>query len=528
MINFEGRACQLIAKIYYIPHIHLMRNTILLSFALVIISMAFITVVGVDEDLRPFCPLRTVLMTKDGPRALIVFGENAAEMDVDAAELIADYITSFGGTVRIINANLVTQSELEGNHLIVVGGPVANKLSKTVNETSRFSFFLSEDGWYLKLDFYPGGTWGGELEVGVVGAMPNPWNENYTLIYVAGINRYATYASAMELIEVGDYRNYWAVVVLNRYGNPLSLREYKIYKAPPPPPELSFLNITREKGIPYGVTRVWVITQEDRGWYIIRGAKENEYPLDGKYNAFYLENNVNQSRNLGFGENVTIFLGVYRDSTSYSLAAPSPWTWAVLRYSPLFSNFTLFAGGAVIYKNELVSIPWTNREAFLRIEAVEPDGTFEMVVFEYYGGALLGTDLIRLDLNVKRSGSFNISPGADGTPTTFDFYIRDYSTANGWVRIDLAVDYGYQPDDALNLTDINEVGDDVDPWDEVGLLVQYEDGKLWIVRTQRIFIPFCEGLLKDSCIDPYIWADCKPYILDDDDWLVATIPISGD
>ncbi len=505
-----------------------MRRTFLL-FVLIILSITILHKVrGVEENLRPFCPLKTVLMTKEGPKTLIVYGENAAHMDVEAAELISDYITSFGGDVTILNASRVTQSDLRGNHLIVVGGPVANTLSKTVNETSMFLFFKGEDGWYFKLDFSPGGTWGGNLEVGIVGAMPNPWNENYTLIYVAGTNRYATYASAIELVELGDSKDYWAVVVLNRYGLPLSLRDYKIYRPPPAPPEISFLNITREGDVPSGVTRVWVITQNDTGWYIIRGANDNEFPLNGKYNAFYLEKNVNQSRSIGLGENVSIFLGVYSSSYSYSLEAPGPWTWASVRYNPLFSNFTVFVEGAVLKKDELVPIPWTNGEAFLQIETIEPDGRFELVIFEYSGRVLLGTSLVRLNLSIERSGSFSISPGPDGNPTTINFYIPEFSLTTEWARIDLRIDYGPQTDHSLNLTDVNEVGDDIVPWDEVGFLLQFQASKLWIVKTHRIYVPFCEGLIKDSLVDPYVWTECKPYILDDDDWLVVTIPISGD
>ncbi len=506
-----------------------MKRVVLLSLILFILSMiVLIEIKGSDEDLRPFCPLKTVLMTKDGPRALIIYGENAAKMDVDSAELIAEHIASIGGEVTVLNSSAVSQSDLENNHLIVVGGPVANPLSETVNETSKFLFLLQEDGWYFKLDFSPSGTWGGELEVGVVGAMPNPWNENYTLIYVAGTNRYATSVSAQELIELGESKGYWAVVVLNRYGYPLPLRDYKIYEPPPTPPELYFLNITKEETVPSGVTRVWVITQDVTGWYIIRGAAPNEYPLNEEYNAFYLENNVNQSRSLGFGENVTIFFGVYSSSLSYPMDAPEPWTWASLRYNPLFSNFTIFVEGAILERNELIPIPWTDAKAFIQIETIEPDGRFELIVFEYVGESLLGTDIVRLNLTTEDSGSFDISPGPDGNSTTISFHIPEYSLTAGWARIDLRIDYGSQPDHSLNLTDVGEVGDDLDPWDEVGLLVEYQKSKLWIVKTQRIFVPFYEGLVKDSFIDPYVWAECKPYILDDDDWLVATIPISGD
>ena len=506
-----------------------MRSILLLSLAILILSTTIPTELrGDEEDLRPFCPLRTVLMTKDGPKALIIFGQKAAQMDVEAAELIADYIASIGGEATIMNASRVTQSDLEGNHLIVVGGPVANMLSETVNDTSRFIFILREDGWYFKLNFSPGGIWGGKFEVGIVGAMPSPWNENYTLIYVAGVNRYATYASAQELVELGDKADYWAVVVLNRYGLPLSLRNYRIHKPPPTPPELSFLNITKEGAVPSGVTRVWVITQNETGWYVIRGADPDEYPLNGEYNAFCLEKNVNQSRELGLGENVTIFLGVYSSSLSYPLEAPAPWTWASLCYNPLYSNFTVLVEGALLSKDQLVAIPWTEERAFLQIESIEPDGRFELVIFEYSDGVLLGTSLVRLNLTVERHGSFEISPGPDGNPTTIGFYVPTFSLTSGWARIDLRIDYGSQADHSLNLTDVEEVGDDLYPWDEVGLLVEYQADNLWIVKTQRIYVPFYEGLVKDSFIDPYVWTDCKPYILDDDDWLVATIPISGD
>ena len=492
---------------------------------IILVISLFRGVIGVEEDVRPFCPLKTVIMTGEGPRALIVFGENAAQMDVEASELIADYIISFGGEVRILNASMVTQSDLEGNHLIVVGGPVANQLSRTINETSRFSMFLGEDGWYLRVNASPGGTWGGRFEAGIVGAMPNPWNENYTLIYVAGINRYATLASAKELVELGESKDYWAVVVLNRQGLPLPLRSYKIYRPPPPPPELSFLNVTKEGEVPSGVIRVWVITQNDTGWYIIRGAEEDEFPLNGTYNAFYLENNVNQSRALGLGDNVSIFLGIYLNGNSYPLEAPEPWTWAEVRYNSLYTNFTLFAGDGYLRKDELVPIPWTGERAYLQVEALEPDGRFELAVFEYLGGMLMGTDLVRLNLSVSRSGSFDISPGPDGSPTVIKFQIPSYSVTEEWVRLDLMIDYGPQPDHSLNLTDTGEVGDDVNPWNDVGLLIEAQGGKLWVVRTQRILVPFCEGLVKDSLVDVCVWADCKPYILDEEDWLVATIPI---
>ncbi len=483
---------------------------------------------GYEEDLRPFCPLKTIIMTKHGPKALVIYGENAAKMDVDASQLIADYIQSIGGEAPVLNASKLTQLDLAHNHLIVVGGPVANELSRTVNETSRFSMFLREDGWYLRVNYTPGGTWGGKFEVGVVGAMPNPWNENYTLIYVAGINRYATFVSALKLIELGGSANYWAVVVLNRYGQPLPLREYRIYKLPPAPPELSFLNITEKGSVPQGVTRVWIIAHEESRWYVIRGASDGEYPLMNEYNAFYLEMSVNQSRSLGKGDNISIFLGVYSSRLSFELEAPEPWQHASIRYNPLYSNFTLFVEGAFLEKDELVPIPWTDNKAFIRIETMEQDGRFELVVFEYVGDVLLGTELVRLNLTRERAGSFQISPGPDLRPTQVGFYVSDFSLASKWAKIDLRIDFGPQADRSLNLTDLNEVGDDINPWEDLGYLIQYQEMKLWLIKSERVWVPYCEGLLRNSSVDPYLWTECKPYILGANDWLVATLPRSGD
>lgn len=483
-------------------------------------------------DAIAFCPLSQTLLTYEGLRATVIYGYNAAQMDIDAAEMIADHISSIGGEAIVLNASSVDATILEGGNLILVGGPEANHYSAEANELVEAKLVIRDGKWFVKLYPWSGFMWG--KRYGLVEGLANPWNENYTLIYVAGVDRYGTMASAKALLEMSDEIGVYAALIWYDRGFAIIIRKETILIPPTLPPELVFLNSTKPGGVPLDATRVWVILENVTGWYRLRNATQDQLVFNQSYNSFFLERNVNQSRAMGFGENVSMFLGRYFNSTVLELQVELPWTKAFLNHTPAFSNFSLYTMPALIEKGQVAPIPWSQGRAFLMIEEILADGTFQVFLLLLKDGGLVPWDLVTIDLDTTRRENLSISLGPDIQPTNVTFLVTENFTSTGWARMMLRVDFGFQPAGLLNLTDTAVVGDDLN-FSEIGLFVQGSGANLWVAKVGRMLVPYCEGLVKMQCgvaiVDPSVWEICqrsKRYLpFDEDDWLVAATAIPG-
>ncbi|WP_324736200.1 DUF4932 domain-containing protein [Thermococcus sp. SY098] len=147
-------------------------------------------------------------------RVIIVYGtqnpdESGNEYDKESALMLADWLRSAGISVEVKRDKELTNEDLESN-LIIIGGPVANELTKNLTKelVVRFSF---DSRWKLVRNFmavenpisfiFSNGSIKvaksddiapEEYPLGVVQTLRNSWNNEKFIIVIAGVDRYCT------------------------------------------------------------------------------------------------------------------------------------------------------------------------------------------------------------------------------------------------------------------------------------------------------------------------------------------------
>ncbi|MCD6373254.1 MAG: S-layer protein, partial [Thermococcus sp.] len=155
-------------------------------------------------------------------KVIIVYGtqnpdKSGTEYDRETAEeykrdLEKFFILYHGSDPEIIvkaDVNL-TENDLKEN-LILIGGPVANKITRELNDKLPITFVRDENGWSLKRnpgavkDFHAFLVANGDImkipldstipydgSIGALQTIRNPWNEKNFIIVLAGLTRYGT------------------------------------------------------------------------------------------------------------------------------------------------------------------------------------------------------------------------------------------------------------------------------------------------------------------------------------------------
>ena len=117
------------------------------------------------------------LKLSDFPKAfmestLIVVGDNASEIEMQAAKEIADYLENKSGNKPLIKKHSEISDEDKRNYnLIVVGTPKTNSLLEEV--------YVVADAMRVTEEFPGEGR-------GVLEILPNPWNEERVMLLVEG------------------------------------------------------------------------------------------------------------------------------------------------------------------------------------------------------------------------------------------------------------------------------------------------------------------------------------------------------
>ena len=170
----------------------------------------------------PITELWAVDRIKYMGKVIIVYGtqnpdKSGTEYDRETAEdykrgLERSFIWFYGSSPEIIvKADVdLTDDDLKEN-LILIGGPVANKITGELNDKLPITFIRDEKGWSLKRnpgavkDFHAflitneniielslDSTIPYDGSIGVLQAIRNPWNEKNFIIVLAGLTRYGT------------------------------------------------------------------------------------------------------------------------------------------------------------------------------------------------------------------------------------------------------------------------------------------------------------------------------------------------
>jgi len=174
------------------------------------------------QEKVPITPIRALdKVVKEG-EVLIIYGtqnsdEKGVEYDKATAELVKDYLTQFysqwPGEIKIevkMDIN-VTDEELKKN-LILVGGPVSNKIVQKIQDEFPFKFTYLNGTWVLErnqgfnttvkaflftnssieeIDFSKYRIYSSP-KTSILVTIRNPFMEDNYIIWIAGVNRYST------------------------------------------------------------------------------------------------------------------------------------------------------------------------------------------------------------------------------------------------------------------------------------------------------------------------------------------------
>ncbi len=129
-----------------------------------------------------------------GREVLIIYGQKAAEKDVKAANLINKSLMNVTNlSVRVVSDSDVSPDDLIRNDLILIGGPLANKVTQKLQ--SELSVWLTKLNG--KLTLFAAGLLLQNSNVGLVSLDENPLNNEKYVFTVMGMTRNGTLAAAM-------------------------------------------------------------------------------------------------------------------------------------------------------------------------------------------------------------------------------------------------------------------------------------------------------------------------------------------
>ncbi|WP_179294050.1 hypothetical protein [Candidatus Methanoperedens nitratireducens] len=118
---------------------------------------------------------------------IIVIGENATQIELDAAKAIAYNLGELTGTVPVIKTGAeVTENEKAGYNLTLVGIPKENKILQDVYKRTNATRVTDE---------YPGAG------KGILEVLRNPWNESKMMLLVEGSDEWGVRAGSVVLEE---------------------------------------------------------------------------------------------------------------------------------------------------------------------------------------------------------------------------------------------------------------------------------------------------------------------------------------
>ncbi|MCA6213916.1 MAG: hypothetical protein PWP19_1729 [Thermococcaceae archaeon] len=169
-------------------------------------------------------------------KVIIVYGtqnpdKSGVEYDRETAEECRRFIEegfsiSFGYTPKVVikaDVNL-TDEDLREN-LILIGGPVANKVTRELNDRLPITFVHSGNGWSLKrnpgvvkdfnaflfadegiIELSLNSTIPYDGSMGVLQTIRNPWNEKNFVIVLAGLTRYGTRNISKNQSSIASYK----------------------------------------------------------------------------------------------------------------------------------------------------------------------------------------------------------------------------------------------------------------------------------------------------------------------------------
>ena len=164
------------------------------TLVMVIACLAAISLGCIEQDGEVVKPAEIELVLSDYPElfgkdVMIVVGNNASGIEVEGVDAIVENLFNLTGNMPVIKTDAeITEDELTGHNLIVVGGADSNEvLEEAYNMTDAIRV----------TDEYPGAG------KGVLEILRNPWDLEKATLLVAGSDEWGVKAGVETIIDMG-------------------------------------------------------------------------------------------------------------------------------------------------------------------------------------------------------------------------------------------------------------------------------------------------------------------------------------
>ena len=128
-----------------------------------------------------------------------MIGENANSIEIEAAQRIADNLGNLTGNMPVIKTDAeITEDELAGHNMILVGGADSNEVLQKVYDMTDATRVTEE---------YPGAG------KGVLEILRNPWDPEKATLLVGGSDEWGVIAGTLELRTDTEFCNKSTFVV---------------------------------------------------------------------------------------------------------------------------------------------------------------------------------------------------------------------------------------------------------------------------------------------------------------------------
>lgn len=115
---------------------------------------------------------------------------------IDFALFLGSYLSSISQSKVKLDTE-ITNEEIKNNHLIVIGGPIVNKVTNMINENIPIHFDEDKKGMYSKITKK---TYFND-EIGVINKIVNPYNKDKMILSIVGLRNSGIKASILAFLK---------------------------------------------------------------------------------------------------------------------------------------------------------------------------------------------------------------------------------------------------------------------------------------------------------------------------------------
>ena len=456
--------------------------------------------------------LKSILKVNGEIKCVVLYGENAASTDKEAAKKLANSISE---DVEARAENELSTKDLQENNLIIVGGPVASYLASQVNGLGIAEFRKDfKNKWYLSYNH----TRYRDRAYGFAEILENPYNTSLILIWIAGINRNGTKAAVEYLISHQGVISCTAYLVDGARLISMAKLEGKEKQAPPPPSTNQTINLNgtfywvrridkfnkhQKIFFPGKIVNVWILFSNLTRWHTVDSAKPLERLFDKKYSAFLVVKNYTETQTgccpPGVVGSMTIAFGIHNVSSTSIYGFE--WSNKIVegvKYDNLSNVYWFYHTNNFILIQEFYELPWTNGRMTIKIVNVSSSGQIGINI--YLDGNLINCSMFQNWILI------GVNMGPDNKSSIINMSIDRYTpNCCVWATFKTLTFKGTK----LNLTNGIDTGDDLN-LTCYGRYIEYWNSTLWLLQSRNYVLNLppeyadITNMLKGASIDNYL------------------------